>query len=145
MEVRREQRGLVAPSAGADLDDGVAIVEWVARNQCRLQLLLDRGYGPRQPILFGARLTCQLGVVNENELANLRELVLVLPQPGRRLHHRRQAAVFSPKLGESLRVAMRAGIRECPLDLVGARQHFGELIAERQSSASAPLLLLVKA
>ena len=41
IEVGREQRRFIAARAGADLDDGVAVVERIARQEQRLELLLD--------------------------------------------------------------------------------------------------------
>src|SRR5215510_8879089 len=75
VEVRGEESGLVAARSGADFYDRVAIVERIAGNEERLEVLLELGDARLEVRLFGACLLGQLGVVNENELANLRELV----------------------------------------------------------------------
>ena len=47
--------------------------------------------------------------------------------------------MLSSELSQPLGIAQGSRIGECPLDLVGAREHFGESIAKRQRTASAPL------
>jgi hypothetical protein len=49
--------------------------------------------------------------------------------------------VFSPELGQRVRVAQRGWIGECPLDLGRPSQNVCEPVPERQSRASARLLL----
>jgi len=49
--------------------------------------------------------------------------------------------VFSSELGQRVRVAQRGWIGECPLDLGRPSQNVSESVPERQSRASARLLL----
>jgi hypothetical protein len=70
--------------------------------------------------LFGARFIRHFGVVNRNELAHLRELVLGLLQSGPYLDNRHQPAVLSAQLRELTRVAETAWVGERPLDFLGA-------------------------
>jgi hypothetical protein len=95
VQIGREQRRLVAAGAGADLDDGVALVERILRDECRLQLGLERLDGRLEASDFGARFGGQLGVVNGNELARLRELVLLLSKTGSQLDERSQPPMFA--------------------------------------------------
>jgi hypothetical protein len=53
----------------------------------------------------------------------------------------REAPVFSPELGQRVRVAQRGWIGQCPLDLGRPSQNVSESVPERQSRASARLLL----
>jgi len=140
-EIGCEQRGFIATSAGANLDDGVAVVERVAGDDERLELLLGRGDALLQPRLLSARLIRHLGVVNENELANLRELVFVLVESGGQLDDGLQSSVLPSELGEALCFAQRCRIGERSLDLGCPSQNVGESITKRQSGASAGLLL----
>ena len=74
----------------------------------RQQLRLEVGDAPaRGARLFGARLGGHLGVVNGNELAHLRELVLGSCELGRHLDHRLKPAVLPAELRELFRVAER--------------------------------------
>ena len=68
---------------GPDLDDGVAVFERVARQQCAEQRVLELRDFPLEVRHLGARLGGELGVINGNELARLRELVLRFTQLGR--------------------------------------------------------------
>jgi hypothetical protein len=63
-------------------------------------------------VLLGARLLGELGVVNENELAGLRELVLELSEPGRGLRDLGEPPVLSPELRQPVGVAKRLRVRE---------------------------------
>ena len=76
IEVCSKERGLIAARTGADFDDRRTIVEWIRRNEQWLELaleLLDALFRARD---LRARLSGELFVVNENELACLRELVI---------------------------------------------------------------------
>jgi hypothetical protein len=140
VQVGGEERSLVATGASANLDDRVAVVEWIARNDERLELLLEPGDARLQTRLLGPSLLGELGVVNKNELAHLRELVFTLAELGRQLDDGSEAAVFSAELGQTMRLAQRGRISETLLDLGRARQDVREAISERQSRASARLL-----
>ena len=79
VQVGGEQRRLVAAGAGADLDDGVAVVERIARHEQRRERApRARRCRARGALDLGARFGGHLGVVNGNELARLRELVFGL-------------------------------------------------------------------
>jgi hypothetical protein len=81
--------------------------------------------------LLGACLLGELRVVNENELAYLRELVFVLVELGGQLDDGREASVLSAQLGQLVRVAQRGRVGEGSL----------ESVSKRQGRASARLLL----
>ena len=75
-QVGGEQSGLVAAGPWTNFDDRGPIVERVRGDEERLELALylgDRQFGPLD---FGARFSGHLSVVNDNELARLRELVI---------------------------------------------------------------------
>jgi hypothetical protein len=122
MEIGGEERGLVAAGAGADLDDGVAIVERIAGDEERKQLAFELGGGGLEARLLGARLGGHLGVVNGNELAHVRELVFTLLEFGRQLDDGGEAAVLPAELRELLWVAKSGRVSERALDFVGARE-----------------------
>ncbi len=140
IEIGREQRRLVATRTGADLDDGVAIVEGIARNEERLELFLQLGDARLEARQFGARLLGHLWVVNENELAYLRELVFVFAEFAGNVDYWRQSSVLSSEFGQSMRVTQRGRIGESAFDLGRPSQHVGESVPERQSRASGRLL-----
>ena len=93
-----------------------------------------------QPGLLGASLLGELRVVNENELAQLRELVFAFPELSSNLDDRGESSVFSPEIGQRVRVAQRGRIGECSFDLGRPSQNVCESVSERQSRASARLL-----
>ena len=110
IEIGREERGLVATGARADLDDCGAIIEWIARQEQRRELGLDVRDALGEARLFRARFRGHLRVVYGNELARLRELALVFPKLVGQLLYRGQPPVLSPQLGESPRIApVRSG------------------------------------
>jgi hypothetical protein len=137
IEVRGEQRRFVAARAGPDLDDGVAVVERIARQeraQQRVLKLADLTFEPRD---LGPHFGGELRVINGNELARLRELVLGFTELGRKLDDRKKPAVLTTKLRELGGVADARWVSERPLDLLGARQSGRYAIAECQTIASA--------
>src|SRR5690348_1561990 len=117
MEVSREERGLVTARARADLDDGITIVERITRDDERLERLLELRDARLEAGLLRACFVGELRVVNENELANLRELVFVLAEPAGQLHDRSETPVLSSQLGQLMRLAQRCRISERPLDI----------------------------
>jgi hypothetical protein len=70
---------------------------------------------------FGARLGRQLGVVNDNELARLRELVIEFVQPLCQCDDGRESLVLSPERCEQTRIAEGPRIEQLPFDLGRAR------------------------
>jgi hypothetical protein len=101
-EIGGKERGFIAARSRPDFDDAVAIVERIARNEQRRDLLFDA----RDPLLesahFGARFLRHFRVINGNELARLRELVIQSIESGRQLRDRSQPCVFSSQLGHPL-------------------------------------------
>ena len=115
-EIGGEQRGLVAAGAGAKLDDRVAVVERIARDEQRRERALERRRWSASSRSTSRRgLGGHLGVVNRNELARLRELVLEFLAVGRQLDDRLEPAVLPAELRE-----LRAD-RERPSGLASAR------------------------
>jgi hypothetical protein len=137
VQVGGEERGLVAARAGADLDDGVAVVERVARDEERREPPLEVGNLFAEADFFGARLGGEFRVVNGDELARLRELALILPEPRAELDDRLQTSVLASQLGEPAGVADRA-VRQLPFDLGRAPQRVVEAIADVQLQLSFP-------
>jgi len=76
VEVGSEESSLVTTGAGPDLDDGGAVIQGVGRHEQRLELSLDLGLLLLDALDFCAGLGSHLCVVNDNELARLRELVI---------------------------------------------------------------------
>src|SRR5206468_480423 len=81
IQVGGKERSLVSARTGTKLDDRVAIVQRIAGNDEWLELLLELPDAVLEARELGAGLVRHLGVVNENELANLRELVIVFAKP----------------------------------------------------------------
>ena len=132
VQIRREQRRLVTTGAGANLDDRVTLIEWVLWNDERLELGLQLGGRLLEAFDLGAGLGGQLGVVNRNELARLRELVLLLPKPASQLYERGESAVFAAQLGQRLGIPERFRCRERAFDLFCPRERLGEAVAKAQ-------------
>ena len=139
IEVGGEQRGLVAAGAGADLDDRVAVVERIVREERGLQPRLEIGDGPLEPLDLVSGLGGHLGVVNENELARFGELVLGLLELGRQLDDRLEASVLPTQLGDLGAVAEGVRVGEQPLDLRRPGECVAQQVAEAQRLSSPSL------
>ena len=140
IEVGGEQRRLVAAGAGADLDDRVAVVERVVREERGLEPRLEVGDGPLEPLDFARGFGGHLGVVNGNELAGFGELVLGLLElwpPARRPAG--GVGAPGPARRPVLRVAERVRIGEQPLDLRRPRERVAQQVAEAQRLSSPSL------
>jgi len=81
---------------------------------------------------FSARLGCQLRVVNENELARLRELVIEFLQSLCERYDGRESLVLSSKRCQKPRIANGLGIEQLLFDLGRARERVSESIAKGQ-------------
>ena len=133
VEVRGEERGLVAAGARAELDDRRAVVERIARTEERLEGLLQPRHVGLQAHDLALRLVGELGVVNGNEPADIRELVLgPFELPGER-DDLLESPVFPAQLGEAGRVSRRRRVGEQVLDLGGALERLGQSVAETQA------------
>jgi hypothetical protein len=88
-----------------------------------------------QPRLFGAGFGGHLRVVNENELADLCELVFILSQLLGQLHDLGEPLVVAAERGEEPGVPDGSRVEQLPLDLAEAADRFGESIAETQAVA----------
>jgi hypothetical protein len=77
-----------------------------------------------------------LGVVNENELARLGELVLGLLESGRQLDDRLEASVLPSQLGDLTRIAEGVRIGKQPLDLRRPGECVAQQVAEAQRVSS---------
>src|SRR5688572_22666297 len=86
VEVSGKDSCFVAAGSGSDLDDCGAVVEGVVRYQCGLDTLLQLTDRSLEPGLLRAGFGSHVGVINKNELVNLRELVVVLAESGGHFH-----------------------------------------------------------
>jgi hypothetical protein len=136
MQVGGEEGRLVAAGARADLDDRGAVVERVGGDEQRLQLPLELGDAGLEPELLGACFLGHLRVVNGNELAHLRELVLVLPELAGLFDDGAQALVLATEAREELRVTERSRVEQLVLELLRPPQRLVEAVAEAQAVAS---------
>jgi hypothetical protein len=132
VEVRREQRRFVSASTRPYLDNSRAIVERIGWNEQRLELALDFRLRLFHPCDFRTRFGCQLGVVNDNELARLRELVIEFFQSVGQRDDVGEPLVLSSERREQPCVADGLGIDQLALDLRRARERVGESIADAQ-------------
>jgi hypothetical protein len=94
--------------------------------------VLDVADGGLHARHFGARLGRQLGVVNDNELARLRELVIEFLQTLCERDDGRQSLVLSSERCQEPRIAEGSWIEQLPFDLRRACQRVRESIAETQ-------------
>ncbi len=85
-------------------------------------------------MLLEPRLAGEIGVVNENELARLRELVLGFREFRRQLPNGSETAVLASELRQARAIAHHRGVGELLLDVLGPRERLGETIAEAQLS-----------
>jgi hypothetical protein len=102
------------------------------RHERRLELGLQFGDRRLEPTDLGARLGRQLGIVNGNELARLRELVLLPLKAGAQLDERSEPPVFATQLSQCLSVPECFRCRERALDLAGPRERLDEAVAKAQ-------------
>jgi hypothetical protein len=86
-----------------------------------------------QPLGLARGLVGHLGVVCRNELADFRELVLVLLQAARRLDDAGEALVLPAERREQLGVANGLRVQQLAFDVVRAAQRLVESIAEAQA------------
>src|SRR5436190_3000919 len=136
VEIGREQRGFVAARAGADLDDGVAVVQGIVREERGLESRLERRHRRLQLLDLASGLGGHLGVVNENELARVGELVLGLLKLRRQLGDRLEASVLPSQIRDLAAVAEGVRIGEQPLDLRRPGERVAQQVAEAQRLSS---------
>jgi hypothetical protein len=96
VEVGRKQGGLVSTGAGADFDDRRPVIERIGGNKEDLEAQLERGDGGLGAIDLGLGHRGHLRVVNANELARLRELVIETLEFLRLFQDRGKALMFAP-------------------------------------------------
>jgi hypothetical protein len=97
-EIRREQRGLVPAGAGADFDDGIAVVQGIGGREELGELRLQRGDLGLEAIDIGAGQFGQLGVPVGEHVARLGQLGLDTAQPVAGDADRLEAGVFAAEL-----------------------------------------------
>jgi hypothetical protein len=130
IQIRGEECRFITACPGPDLDDRVAVIEGIARNDERLQLFLELRDARLEAALLGTSLLGELRVGNENELANLRELVFVFAESTGQLDDWSKASVLSTQLCQPVRVAHRCRISESSLDLSRASQRVRESVSK---------------
>lgn len=94
--------------------------------------MLDLSDGLVDALDLRARLGRELGVVNDNELARLRELVIEFLQTLRQREDGGQSLVLTSERCQEPRIANRLRIDELPFDLGRAGECVSESIAETQ-------------
>jgi hypothetical protein len=134
MQIERKKGGFVAARAGANLDDAVTLVERVARDEEGHDRALDARDRCLQPVLLSACFRGHLGIINANELAHLRELVLIPLEAGRHFLDRGEPAMLPSQLREPARISRGRRIGQLALDLRRPRHRVGETIANAQRS-----------
>jgi hypothetical protein len=99
----------------------------------RLKLGLQVADRCLEAFYFGACFRRELEVINGNELARLRELILLLVKPSSQLDERGEPPVFAAELGQRLGVPECFRCRERALDFVCPRERLGEAVAKAQA------------
>ena len=140
IQVGGEERCFIAAGTRTDLDDRVTVVERVTWDDERLDLFLELCDALLEAALLRTSLFGELRVVNENELAYLRELVFVFAESASQLDDRSQASVLSAQLGQLVPVAQRGRVGQSSLDFSRASECVRDAISKRQGRASARLL-----
>jgi hypothetical protein len=131
LQVRREQRRLVATGAGAQLEDRGPVVERVARNEERHERLLDGLDFRGEAVRFRLRLRRELRIVAALEhLARLGELLLRLPQPRGLLHGLREPVMLAAERDEPRGVLRGLGVGEELFDFGRAPERVLDTIAQ---------------
>jgi hypothetical protein len=93
-------------------------------------LLLELRNARLESAQLCARFLDELRVVNENELAYLRELVFVFAESACQLDSGSETSVLSAQVGQLVRVTERNRISQSPLDLGRASQYVGESVSK---------------
>jgi hypothetical protein len=119
-EVGSEDCRFVTASACADFDNRRAVVERVVRNERRLDERLELRNSVFDAGDFGARFVGHFRVINRNELACLRELVLESLELSGHFDERAKVAVLATQRGHALGVLYGLRIGKLALDLGGA-------------------------
>ena len=132
VQVRGEQRRLVATGAWSNLYDRRPVVQRIRWDEHRLEVALDVGYCGVDAFDFRARFGGQLGVVNDNELARLRELVIEFLQSLCERYDSRESLVLPSERCEKPGIAKGLRIEQLLFDLGRARQRISESIAKAQ-------------
>ncbi len=133
-EVGGEECGFVAAGAGADLEDGGAVVERIARHKERRQLRFDLGDLRGEAVVLGARFGGHVGVGGGEQLRQLRALALGAREAAGEFGYGGEAPVLPAEFGDPAGVAGPDRIRQLALDLIEARERLREEIAEAQLS-----------
>src|SRR5204862_1079932 len=105
VELAREERGLFSALTGADLDDDVLVVERIARDQLRAQLLGEAVDLERGGALLLAREIAQVSVVAELQLASVGHALLAIAQSPDRVDDRLELRVLLPDGAQAVAVA----------------------------------------
>src|SRR6185295_9585270 len=130
VEIEREERGLFPALAGADLDDDVLLVEWIARDELAAELherLLELARRRREVL---ARDVAQVAVVGVDEQPSFLQSLLGIAQRADGIDDRRQLRELLPDFADALVAAGDLGIRHEPRELVVSSLHFREAPAQ---------------
>jgi hypothetical protein len=129
-----EQRRLVAARARADLEDDVALVGRVLRQQHHLQLLLDLRQLVLERVVLDVGELAHLGVGGGvgHHVLEIGELGLHLAQRVHRLDHRPELGILLRQRDDVARVEAR--IRHHAAELVVAHHHAVEFFGEAHGS-----------
>ena len=118
VEIGREERRLVPAGAGAEFDDGVAVVEGVAREEELVQLLGEREDFGGQPGHVGPGHAGELGIGLASELLGLGSLIFGPGQALRQPNDRREPGVLPAQRLQLRGILGRGGIGEEPFHLL---------------------------
>ena len=125
-QVGREQRRLVAAGAGADLHDGIAVVEGVGGDEELGELALEPLDLRSQSFYVVARQLGQLRIVVGDELAGLTQLRREAGQPVVRLSNGFQPSVLAAQLLQLGRLTRGLGVSQQSGDLLRPRERLAE-------------------
>src|SRR4029079_4391738 len=130
-QVAREDRGLVAAGARADLEEQVRVVVGVFRHEMAEQRLLARVAARAELAMLVFRELAELGVVALAQLLGRRDIGFELPVALEVLRDLGEARVLLRKLAKALFVGDCRGLTEQSTDFLVALDQRDELVAQR--------------
>ncbi len=126
VEVGGEERGLVAAGPRADLEDDVATLVGVGREERFLELLLDRRDQRLEPCDLERGLTPEIGIVAQH--LGLVELGLELLQALPELDDRRDVRALLHRVAQARLILEHGGIHQLRVELLDPRLDVLELL-----------------
>ena len=128
-QVAGEDRGFVATGAGADLEEQIALVARVARQQEQVQLLVELGFAGLEACNLLGRQLAELGVVEHGPCRGQRACVRI--ELGQGLGQGPQVCMLAGHFAQTIGVAEHLLAREQAFEFLVAFGQLFELATDR--------------